>query len=243
MPDLDQLLKNLTSDVAASTRPPGAATAIKQANRRRVKVAAAAGVVAVVAVGGGLAAGNLGGSDEAVPIVQPTTTPSTTQHESNGTTDPPGSLYTQMSQLEEILTTVPGWDVDEERDYPADYDYAFNGPCSRGIEDWGAGAQSGADGGIGMLGFATKPQAEEAAATLVDNLKSCTTTVWRTQPISRTGAVLAYSADAVTWIRQVEESVYVVQRRSTDGPPPLDVQVEVVAWVDAHHAWQEEQRS
>ena len=50
MPDLDQLLDTLVTDVSARTRAPGAPTAIKQAHRRRTKAAAAVAVMVAVAI-------------------------------------------------------------------------------------------------------------------------------------------------------------------------------------------------
>jgi hypothetical protein len=50
MPDLDQLLDTLVTDVSARTRAPGAPTAIKQAHRRRTKAVAAVAVMVAAAI-------------------------------------------------------------------------------------------------------------------------------------------------------------------------------------------------
>ena len=145
--------------------------------------------------------------------------------------------------MDTILEKAPGWTIN---DGPVGdgYDYAFNGPCSG---NWTEGATSGADGaapgrwgGMGIAGFPTAAQASDAAARFVENLKSCTSTEWRTQPIARTGAVLAFSADAVAWIQRTDDTVDVLQVRTNDGAPPVGVQVEVAEWMVAYRTWQEQ---
>jgi hypothetical protein len=113
------------------------------------------------------------------------------------------------------------------------------------LDGWGRGSTSGGDGGIGRggiggLGFPSETQASDAAARFVENLESCTATEWRTQPITRPGAVLASSADAVAWIQQTGDHVDVFQVPTIDGPPPRDVQVEVAEWMVAYRTWQEQ---
>jgi len=194
--------------------------------RRRVAMVAA-GAVAVIAVGAGLAAGTLGGNDEPSPIGEPTTPASTLEQE---TVEP--APRTPEEELDAIVAQVPGWSVVTGR-VPGRYDYAFNGPCAG---DWGKAAPSGADGGIsvfgiGHLGFPSAARTSAAAAEFVDNLASCKKTAWRTHPIPRTGAVLAYSPDAVVWIQQGHNEVHVMQAPTTDGPPPVSVQVAVAEWL------------
>ena len=70
-------------------------------------------------------------------------------------------------------------------------------------------------------------KASDAVALLVENLESCTAVVWRTQPIGQTRAVLASSAAGVIWIHQKGDLVSTLQVPTTDGPPPVDVQIEV----------------
>jgi hypothetical protein len=93
MPDLDQLLDTLVTDVSARTRAPGAPTAIKQAHRRRTKAAAAVAVMvaAAAAVIAGSAVTVTGVDDDrtAPPVEQPEAT------KNPGLTTPliaPGSL-------------------------------------------------------------------------------------------------------------------------------------------------------
>ena len=239
MPDLDQLLDTLVADVTAGTRAPGAPTAIKQARRRRAGVAVAA-AVAVIAVGGGVAAGTLGGSDQPSPIGEPTTPSSASPTVQESAEPSPASIGAFETELDAILVQVPGWAISDT--FTDDYDYAFNGPCSG---NWGKGATSGGDGGIagagiGGHGFPSEAQASDAAARFVENLESCTATAWQTQPIAQTGAVLASSATGVAWIQQKGDHVDVLQVPTTDGPPPVGVQVEVAEWMVAYRTWQEQ---
>jgi hypothetical protein len=52
--------------------------------------------------------------------------------------------------------------------------------------------------------------------------------------------VLASSPGAVAWIVQDGTSVSVHQLPTTDGPPPLDVQIAVVEWNVHHDKWQDQ---
>lgn len=253
MPDLDQFLDTLVADVTAGTHAPGARSAICRARRRRATVAVAAtGAVASVAVVAAVAAGTLGGNDRPSPLGEPTT-PATSPAEPPTVWETAGSraaLYDLGQELDAILTTVPGWDPGFAAGFvPDDYDYAFNGPCAG---NWTRGATSGSDGGapspstvgagIGSAGFSSSARATDAAAEFVANLESCAATAWRTQPIAQNGAVLASSATGVAWIHRVGDTVRVLQVTTADGPPPIDVQVEVAEWMVAYDTWQEQAR-
>lgn len=239
MPDLDQLLDSFVADVTGGTRAPGAPGAIQQARRRRATSTVAAAVaVALIVVGGGLAAGTLGGSDQPSPVGEPTAPPSAspTVQESAESQTP---LEDLGKELDTLLVSVPGWDITSPT-YGEDYDYAFNGPCSR---DWDRGAVSGGDGGLfgsrlnvghGKAGFPTKARASRAAAEFVENLASCKKTAWQIQPIGQTGAVLASSDHAVAWIQEGYREVHVLQTTTTDGPPPVSLQVAVAERFDAY---------
>ena len=126
---------------------------------------------------------------------------------------------------------MPGWAI------PPDYDYALNGPCSG---NWAKGATSRGEEGIGGASFPSKAQASDAVARFVENLESCTATAWRTQPIASNGAVLASSTDAVAWVQQMRADVTVLQVSTTDGPPPVGVQIEVAEWMVAYRTYQEQ---
>ncbi|HEU4912335.1 MAG TPA: hypothetical protein VFV76_10585 [Actinomycetes bacterium] len=75
MPDLDQLLDTLVTDVGARTRAPGAPTAIKRAHRRRTKAAAAVAVMvaatAAVIAGSAVTVPGLDDDRSAPPLEQP----------------------------------------------------------------------------------------------------------------------------------------------------------------------------
>jgi hypothetical protein len=159
------------------------------------------------------------------------------------TTIEPASYQSLSADLYPLLAQVPGWFSPDFADSAFVYDYAFNGPCSG---TWGASATSGHDGGIGSgagwadagdaglggKGFSSEARASEAAAELVQSLESCTVTAWETQPIAQPGATLASSANGVAWIQQTGAEVEVLQVATTEGPPPVDVQVEVAEWMD-----------
>jgi hypothetical protein len=153
----------------------------------------------------------------------------------------PGSEEFLEAELRQILTQVPDWAV-------TDTDSTIVHPCGG---DWSSAAKGGGGGTIGIrnpgerpsvwhdtLGFASADKASSAVALLVDNLEACTGVAWRIQPIAQTRAVLASSADGVIWIHQDGDLVSTLQVPTTDGPPPLDVQVDVAAWMAAYNAQQ-----
>ena len=78
MPDLDQLLDTLVTDVSARTRAPGAPTAIKQAHRRRTKAVAAVAVMlaaaAAVIAGSAVTVTGLDDDRTGPPLEQPEAT-------------------------------------------------------------------------------------------------------------------------------------------------------------------------
>ena len=209
----------------------------RRMRRNRVLVAGAtAAVVAFIAVGGGLAAGTLGGSDRLSPIGEPTTpSPSPTMAQQSAEPSPGSDEFIE-NELRKILTQVPNWTISNND--PTDIR-----PCAG---DWAKDDTGGGGGNVilraenespyvmvAVAGFPSRPHASDAAASLVENLASCTFTAWRTQPIARTGAVLASSADGVVWIQQKGAMVETLQAPTTDGPPPLDLQIEVAEWMVA----------
>lgn len=241
MPDLDQLLDNLATDVSAATRPPGAQAAITRSRRRRVAVAVA-GAGAVVAVAGGVLAGAVGGLDRTAPAVDPATSPSASPTAQDTPEWPASTLTAFGRDLDEIVTQVPGWDVGADP-VEDDWDYAFNGKCAG---DWAQDATGGSDGGtgvagIGHAGWPTTARAVHGARAFVGNLESCDKHVWRTQAIGPSGAVLAVSSTAVVWIQQIRGDVWVLQVPTEDGPPPRDVQLDVVEWLEEYNAWQNDE--
>jgi hypothetical protein len=231
MPDLNLLLDNLVADVSTGTQPPGARGAIKQARRRRWTVAIAAGIaVSVIAAGSGLAAANLGGNGRLAPAEGPTLASPQPPTVSEGAEAEPGSDAFFRTKVEESLADVPGWAV-------SDNDPTILHPCGG---NWSAGAGGGSGGNITFydsagprsvwaenVGFSSAAQASDAAARLVANLNSCPDLAWRTQPIAQSGTVLASSMLGVVWIHQRGAGVAMLEVPTADGPPPLDVQIEI----------------
>ncbi len=231
MPDLNLLLDSLVADVSTGIRPPGARGAIKQARRRRWKVAiAAVAAVSVIAAGSGFAAANLGGSGRLSPLEGPALASPQPPTISESAEAAPGSDAFFRARLQESLAHVPGWAISDNAP-------TILHPCGG---DWSVGAGGGSGGNITFdssvdpmsvwsanIGFSSAAQASDAATRLVENLNSCTDLQWRTEPIKRSGAVLASSTLGVIWIHQRGAGVAMLEVPTADGPPPLDVQVEV----------------
>jgi hypothetical protein len=220
MPDLDEVLATLVADVGENTHAPGAANAIKRAQRRRASATAAAAFLAVaaVAVGSALGAGTRSTSEGPSPIGQPTTPTSATP----SWPAVPGADEELNMILARAAAQVPGWTVADDVTFE---DWAYQGKCS-GL--WSDGSLGGSSDGVSS--FRSKAQASDAVDRLAENLASCTKTTWRTRPIAQTGAILATSRSAVAWIVQDGTFVGVFQVPTTDGPPPVDVQVAIVEW-------------
>ncbi|MEO7889562.1 MAG: hypothetical protein ABIW19_06110 [Vicinamibacterales bacterium] len=227
MPDLDHLLDTLVADVKSKTRAPGASTAIKQAHRRR-KVVVAAGAVAVIAAGSVLAAGTFGDGEGRQSVARPSTV----------SPEPPAlpeaAIGERYRTLRKTLTSAPGWAVTDG----AVPDYTVLLPCGGA---WSVG-EAGAGHNLGLTvspdeppvawaeeheGFPSPAQASIAMDRLIGNLASCTAESWRSQPIGQTGAMLAFSDAGALWIVAKGASVATLAVATTDGPPPLAVQVEV----------------
>lgn len=235
-------LREAVDTLASRTPLPDFGDLKRRATRRgRRRIAMAVAAVAVIAVGGGLAAETLGGSDQPSPIGEPTT-PSSELPTVQESAESPASIDAFGEELDAILAQLPGRAI-SNGPFPTGYDYAFNGPCSG---NWMKGAAGGGDGGIGSsgaglgsAGWPKEAQASDAAARFTENLTSCTATEWRTRLIEQQpGAVLASSADAVTWIQQMGTDVWVLQVPMTGGPPPVGVQVEVAEWMADYITWQ-----
>lgn len=145
--------------------------------------------------------------------------------------------------LRKTLTSVPGWaiaadDVD---------DAALLRRCGK---DWIGDGPRAAGHNLGLSvapddpppvatgteheGFNSPAQASDAVDRLIRNLTSCKAESWASQPIGQTGAVLAFSDAGVVWIHQKGASVATLEVATTDGPPPLAVQVEVA---DLIYSW------
>ena len=234
MPDLDRLLDTLVADVRAETRAPGASTAIRRAHRRRTVVAAAS-AVAVLAAGSALATGTLGGGEGTSSPVGPQT----------ASQEPPPAqeeafVGERYRTLREALT-VPGWAITD----PPVVDPMVLGRCAGNWMHGGGGAghnlgltSSPDDPPVAWAqeieGFSSPAQASDAADRLIANLESCPAESWRSRPIGQTGAVLAFTDAGVLWVHQRGGSVATLHVATTDGQPPLTVQVEVA---DLIYSW------
>lgn len=232
MPDLDQLFDTLIADVNSGIRAPGAPAAIRQAHHRsRRNAVAAVAAVALIGVGGAVTAGTLAGGDRVSPIEEPTLTspePSTLQEQESPTASP-NFDKTYWGKLGKAMTQVPGWAITAT-------DPAIIDSCGG---NWTATAEGGSGGPLGLgpagppvvqedlLGFSSPAKASDAADLLLENLASCTALEWQTQPIAQADAVIASSAAGVIWIVQKGATVVTLQVPTTDGLPPLGVQVEV----------------
>lgn len=134
-----------------------------------------------------------------------------------------------------IVMEVPGWSL-------VDGEQFLHLECAF---DWAVpGAVSGNSGGIdvtvnGERGqvsattsvFSSTSEASQGVTRLVEDLNSCAAVAWQTQPIAETGAVLASSGEGLIWIKQNGKEVSTLDAVTNDGPPPLDVQVEIAEFM------------
>ena len=134
-----------------------------------------------------------------------------------------------VREVRRVVAEVPGWSIGETSGLltPAcagDWDAAAG---------WGGGSFSvtvnGERGSVwaSTHEFPSPSEASQAVTTLVDNLVSCEAS-WQVQPVAETGAVLASSAGGnLIWFQQNGKEVRRLDAATSDGPPPLDVQVEI----------------
>jgi hypothetical protein len=135
------------------------------------------------------------------------------------------------TKLRKVVAQVPDWSITDTQSLSSsapcagDWQSAATGAGGGGFNVWTAGriGQVWAE----VIGFPSAAEASDAVDLLVANLASCQAVAWQTQPIADTGVVLASSADGLMRIRQNGEELSILEVPTTDGPPPLDVQVEV----------------
>jgi hypothetical protein len=232
---LRTMLEHSASDIAPGPPPVHAIKQVarRQRSRRRASTvgAVAAGVaVLVIAAGSGLVGTNSGDGGRVAPADDPTPASPQPPTVSESAEAAPISDALFRMRLEETLANVPGWAI-------SDNDPTILHPCGG---EWAAGAGGGSAGNITFtdsaspasvwaenVGFSSVVKASDAAVRLAANLQSCPDLPWQTQPIERSGAVLASSMLGVVWIHQSGAGVAVLAVPTADGPPPLDVQVEV----------------
>lgn len=135
------------------------------------------------------------------------------------------------TEFNKIVAQVPGWSI-------ADTQEIFHsGPCAGQWSSSEVGGSGGnfdvrTNGELGqvwgdMIRFPSAAQASAAVDRLVKGLVSCEDVAWQAQPIARTGAVMAFSADGLMWVQQSGQRVSTLSAVTNDGPPPMDVQVEI----------------
>ncbi len=242
MPELNQLLDTLVSDVSARTRAPGAPAAIIQANRRRRRIASAvaAGAVAVIAVGGGVAAETLSGGDADAPVGEPTLG----SPESPAVQESPTGAVAARESFEAGVRTAlaqaeaaDGWAVAETTLVEVLPRQCVDGWLGNAGGSFGSSRIRSSNGStLAQVSYwrPAVPESWNVVARLVETLKSCTTGPWRfSEPIAQTDTVLAASAEGVIWIRQVEFEIVTLEVPTADGPPPLDIQVDVAEALSA----------
>jgi hypothetical protein len=190
--------------------------------RRTITVATLAAAAAAVVLTVGLARSAPAGDGN---DLQPAPAPS------DPTETAPNQDAVFEAELREIVERVPDWSIEDTQPM-------FNsGPCAG---DWASASTGGGGGNFDVstngetgqvwhqkTGFRSAAEASGAVVRFVENLSSCATVAWQTEPIGRTGAVLAFSADGVIWVHQDGRAVAVLEAATTDGPPPPDVQVQV----------------
>lgn len=194
--------------------------------RRRRTVSVAAVAAALVMAVGVVQASLSDGQRE----LQPAPAPSLPSPSESAAPSPDnGDVF--AAEFRKIVARVPGWSI-------ADTDPTLDiGPCAG---DWlsqttgsgGGNFDVSTNGRPGQVwherkGFPSAASAADAVDRLVGNLASCTTAAWQTEPIARTGAVLVSSADGLMWVQKSGDGLSTLEVATTDGPPPLDVQVEI----------------
>lgn len=197
--------------------------------RRASSVVAAATAAAAVVVGVGIV------QSDGQPDLQPAPAPSVPAPSVPAPSDPaeasPDADLAFEAEFRTIVARVPDWSI-------ANTQRIFTGEQCAG--NWASGGAGGGGGNFDVRtngepgqvwawvsGFSSAADAADSVDRLVENLASCTTVAWRAQPIAQTGAVLASSAEGLIWLQQNGKALSILEAATTDGPPPLDVQVEV----------------
>jgi hypothetical protein len=135
------------------------------------------------------------------------------------------------TEFNKVVAQVPDWAI-------ADIQEMFHSsPCAG---DWssaagGAGGGSfdvrtnGQDGQVWHeeMGFQSTTKASEAVERLKENLTSCTFVDWQAWPVAQAGTVLASSDQGLLWVHHRGKGLSILSAVTDDGPPPLDVQVEI----------------
>jgi hypothetical protein len=240
----DQLGKQLRARAERIAVPPEDLAEVLTGGRRKLvlrRMAFAAGVatlaaLAVLFVRADVFGGDLFEGERLQVAGTPTASPEPPAEQEDA------AIGERYRTLRTTLTSVPGWAIDGDDVDDAALLRRCGGNWAHGAG--GAGANLGLSvspddpppvaAGTELEGFNSPAQASGAADRLIGNLTSCKAESWGSQPIGQTGAVLAFSDTGVVWIHQRGTSVATLEVATTDGPPPLAVQVEVA---DLIYSW------
>lgn len=214
--------------------------------RRRRSLSVAAGVAAaVLAVGVAQASLPADSLSNDQGDVQPADVPShptpseTIEASPDGGASPDADVVVERVRrkygfVPHIVMDVPGWSL-------VDGQETLTNECAYG---WSAGAAGGGNFGhiavtvngergwveVSTAFFSSPSEASQRVAGLVDDLTSCAE-AWQVQPIDETDVVVASSADGLIWIQPSGKEVRILQALTVDGPPPLNVQVEIAEYM------------
>jgi hypothetical protein len=133
-----------------------------------------------------------------------------------------------------IVMEVPGWSLVDGEQF-LHFECAFNWAVPGEVSGNSGGIDVTVNGERGQVSatttvFSSTSEASRGVNRLVEDLTSCVV-AWQVQPIAETDAVLASSAEGLIWIQQSGTEVSTLQARTVDGPPPLDVQVEIAEFM------------
>ena len=233
MPDLDQLLDDLVTDVGAGTRSPGARAAIERARRRRTTVVGAVAVTAaaVVVAGGGLTTGLLADADRSAPVGNSSSTsPAPTPTDGEGEDAQPGpesafeaAVASTLAAVSDEWVVAPG---DSTILHPCAGEWS--GEAGGSFGTFGVGpAEAPTSVAHGVLHFPSVRRAAAAVDLLLGSLAACTPNTWQVREVSGTKAMLASSETGTVWVEQAGAAVTTLEVPSMSGPPPAEVQVEI----------------
>jgi hypothetical protein len=200
----------------------------KRLVRRRRASSVLAAVAAVVVAVGIVAVGIV--QPDGQRGLQPAPAPSLPAPSDSAEASPDGDAVF-VTELRRIVAQVPGWSITNTQRMFTNEPCAGNWSISAG--GFGGGSvpvrTRGEPGQVWheVMGFSSAADASDSVDRLVENLASCKTVAWQTQPIAQTGAVLASSADGLIWVQRNGEELSILEAATTDGPPPRDVQVEI----------------
>jgi hypothetical protein len=136
-----------------------------------------------------------------------------------------------VAEVRRIVEQVPAWSIDDTQ--PLFGSTPCAGDWSSEAAGMGGGSfdisTNGKQGQVWHIKhkFRSSVDAAVAADALVANLESCTTTAWNGEQIGFTGAVLASSKEGLVWVHHAGQELNLLEAATTDGAPPLDVQIAI----------------